>query len=145
MAEEASPSGDQLVYNTRMGRDGSGVDPTEAVPEEPGDRLARLLAQPLDRRTFLALSALAVPALLEACAAPPSPTGPPATASQGVPSNPSGSASSIGPSQEVADWVFVGGAVLTMEGGRRAEGIAIRGEPDQRRRHGRGCPGARRT
>lgn len=129
MAEEASPSRDPGVYNLLMGRDASAGGPTQPVPDEPGDRLARLLARPLDRRTFLALSTLAVPAVLSACGVAPSPTSSQAgPASPGTPLTPSGAVPPTLPPQDAADWVFVGGAVLTMEGGGRAEGIAIRGD-----------------
>jgi predicted amidohydrolase YtcJ len=97
------------------------------LPEGAADRLARLLARPIDRRTFLALSALAGPAVLAACATPP--TTPRPVASAAPEPTPSGATAS--PSRvpaPAADWVFVGGPVLTMEPGVRGDGIAVRGE-----------------
>jgi predicted amidohydrolase YtcJ len=104
-----------------MGREPGAAPPIERPPEDPSERLARLLARPLDRRTFLVLSSLAVPAVLAACATGPSVAG---LGSGSVPSAPPASRTP----QEAADWVLVGGPILTMTAGAKADGIAVRGE-----------------
>ena len=97
------------------------------APEPASEKLSRLLSRPVDRRTFLTLSAVAAPAVLAACSGVPRLT--PLAVPASLDSTPAGEPSTPA-STEVppADWVFVGGPVLTMEAGAPADGIAVRGE-----------------
>jgi predicted amidohydrolase YtcJ len=78
-----------------------------------------LLGRPVDRRTFLILSALAAPAALAACrSAVPELSGGPLQSA----------ASSSRPIEPPADWIFTGGRIVTVEPPSTAGGIAIRGD-----------------
>ena len=90
-------------------------------------RLTQLLSRPVDRRTFLTLSAVAAPAVLAACASPVTTPTPTATSPEGTPSAPTTEPASGSPPPP-ADWVLVGGPVLTMKPAVSADGIAVRGE-----------------
>ena len=105
----------------------SGPPAPDEAPEPANERLVRLLSRPIDGGRSRPVGG-GRPAVVAACTSPA--LTPLAVASDSASPSPTSTAppTPASPGPQPADWVFVGGPVLTMEPGTRADGIAIRGE-----------------